>query len=135
VIAERSNNRVAAVARRRGSRQRNALLESIKADIAANVGRRELSAVWIACRHDVSASHVRRLFAGDKTTFSDFVLTSRLLRAHELLSNADTLDRSISAIAFSLGFGDLSYFNRAFRRRFGARPSDVRAVALGENEN
>jgi hypothetical protein len=24
------------------------------------------------------------------------------------------------------GFSDLSYFNRAFQRRFGARPSDVR---------
>jgi AraC-like DNA-binding protein len=27
------------------------------------------------------------------------------------------------------GFGDLSYFNRAFRRRYGASPSDVRAPA------
>ncbi|RVC16943.1 AraC family transcriptional regulator, partial [Mesorhizobium sp. M7A.F.Ca.AU.002.02.1.1] len=28
------------------------------------------------------------------------------------------------------GFNDLSYFNRAFRRRYGATPSDVRAAAL-----
>jgi AraC-like DNA-binding protein len=26
------------------------------------------------------------------------------------------------------GFGDLSYFNRAFRRRYRAAPSDVRAA-------
>jgi AraC-like DNA-binding protein len=27
------------------------------------------------------------------------------------------------------GFGDLSTFNREFRRRYGATPSDVRAAA------
>jgi AraC-like DNA-binding protein len=35
-------------------------------------------------------------------------------------------DRSISAVAYEAGFGDLSYFNRTFRRRYGATPSDVR---------
>jgi AraC-like DNA-binding protein len=34
--------------------------------------------------------------------------------------------RSISSVAFEVGFGDLSYFNRAFRRRYGATPSEVR---------
>jgi methylphosphotriester-DNA--protein-cysteine methyltransferase len=33
-------------------------------------------------------------------------------------------------IKLDIGFGDLSYFNRAFRRRYGASPSDVRARAL-----
>lgn len=33
--------------------------------------------------------------------------------------------RSID-LAFWVGFGDLSYFNRAFRRRYGATPSDIR---------
>ena len=28
------------------------------------------------------------------------------------------------------GFGDLSHFNRVFRRRYGATPSDVRAASL-----
>jgi AraC-like DNA-binding protein len=31
--------------------------------------------------------------------------------------------------AFDAGFGDLSHFNRAFRARYGTRPSDVRAAA------
>jgi hypothetical protein len=34
------------------------------------------------------------------------------------------------SIAFEAGFGDLSYFNRSFRRRYAACPSDVRKVAL-----
>jgi AraC-like DNA-binding protein len=34
-------------------------------------------------------------------------------------------------LAFEAGFGDLSHFNRNFRRRFGASPSEIRAAALG----
>lgn len=43
-----------------------------------------------------------------------------------MLSNVVSSNRSISAIAFDSGFGDLSYFNNTFRRRFGATPTDVR---------
>jgi AraC-like DNA-binding protein len=34
--------------------------------------------------------------------------------------------RAIGTIAYEAGFGDLSYFNRAFRRRYGATPSNIR---------
>jgi AraC-like DNA-binding protein len=45
-----------------------------------------------------------------------------------MLSDPRIADLTISAIAFGVGFGDLSYFNRTFRRRFGASPSDVRCA-------
>jgi AraC-like DNA-binding protein len=35
----------------------------------------------------------------------------------------------IATIALDAGFGDLSYFNRTFRRRFGVAPSELRAAA------
>jgi len=34
--------------------------------------------------------------------------------------------RRISDIAYDAGFGDLSYFNRVFRRRYDATPSEIR---------
>jgi AraC-like DNA-binding protein len=34
--------------------------------------------------------------------------------------------RAIGDIALDCGFGDISYFNRAFRRRYGASPSEIR---------
>jgi len=44
-----------------------------------------------------------------------------------MLSDPRFLNLTITWIAFDVGFGNLSYFNRLFRRRYGATPSDVRA--------
>ena len=60
------------------------------------------------------------------TTYSRFLLDQRLKRAHRMLSDPGQAERTISAIAYAAGFGDLSHFNRAFRRRYGESPSDVR---------
>jgi len=46
-----------------------------------------------------------------------------------MLSDPRLADRSIRSLAFDVGFGDLSYFNRAFRRRYDATPSEVRQSA------
>lgn len=39
---------------------------------------------------------------------------------------------NIAQIAHENGFGDISYFNRAFRRQFGSTPSDFREAAKRE---
>ena len=53
-----------------------------------------------------------------------FVLRTRLSRAAVRLR---TSDEPISAIAFDAGFGDLSTFNRRFRRLMGCSPGAYRA--------
>ncbi|PHN95748.1 AraC family transcriptional regulator [Tenacibaculum discolor] len=70
---------------------------------------------------------MQRLFERAGSTFSEFVLGERLARAHRLLTDPGRTASSISTIAFESGFGDLSYFNRTFRRHFGATPSEIRA--------
>jgi AraC-like DNA-binding protein len=112
---------------------RAARLHAIKEEIIGNLSRRNLSADAIAASHGISPSYVRKLFEGDGTTFSDFVLGQRLAQAYRMLSDPRFVDRKISAVAFEAGFGDLSYFNNAFRRRFGMTPSDVRAAARRRN--
>lgn len=85
----------------------------------------------VATRHGISSRYVRMLFAADQTFFSEFVLLGRLERVHRMLCDPRYADRPISTIAVACGFGDLSYFNRVFRRRFGATPSDLREAARG----
>jgi AraC-like DNA-binding protein len=42
-----------------------------------------------------------------------------------MLEDPGAMPRRIIDIAYAVGFGDLSNFNRAFRARFGCTPSDV----------
>lgn len=118
------------IARGRGIRA--ARLQAIKSDIARHLADGDVTAGAIAARHRVTPRYIHKLFEGEGTTLSNYVLGQRLSRVHRLLTDTRNRDRTIGALAFSAGFGDLSTFNHAFRRHFGATPSDVRAVARGE---
>jgi AraC-like DNA-binding protein len=112
---------------------RAARLRAIKADILGNLGN-DLSVAAIAARHRLPVRYVQRLFEHDGTTLTAFVVEQRLLHAHRLLADPKRPGRSIALIAFESGFGHLTYFNRAFRRRFGDTPTGVRAQARRETE-
>lgn len=116
----------AAVAEGRGVRA--ARLRAIKTDIEAHLASGDLSPDAVAKRQKVSDSYIRKLFNGEGTSFSQFVLTRRLERARRMLVDPRWADRSIASIAFDAGFGDLSYFNRTFKHVYGATPSEVRAA-------
>ncbi|WP_426437526.1 helix-turn-helix domain-containing protein [Bradyrhizobium genosp. P] len=109
-----------------------ARLDAVKADIRQRIGEANLSLTALARRQQITPRHIQRLFAGEESTFSQFVLGQRLARSHRLLIDPRRSDRSISAIAYEAGFGDLSYFNRTFRRHFGASPSEIRAATRRE---
>ena len=112
---------------------RAARLRAIKGAIVENLADRQLSVDIIAARHGVTPRYVRRLFESTATTFSEFVLAQRLNRAYRMLVASAFFGRTVSSIAFEAGFGDISYFNRTFRRLYGATPSDVREAAQREN--
>jgi AraC-like DNA-binding protein len=104
-----------------------ARLNAIKSDVERNLVRRDLSIEAICARHGITPRYMRMLFAGEQMTFSDFVTGRRLALALGRLRNPDRAGHTIGAIAYECGFGDLSYFNRAFRRHFGMTPSEARA--------
>ena len=108
---------------------RAARLHAIKQDIARHVDRANLSLSVLAARHRCTERFVQRLFKTEGTTFTDYVLAQRLARAHCVLNDPRRNDQKISTVAYDCGFGDVSYFNRAFRRSYGVAPSDIRAQA------
>lgn len=57
------------------------------------------------------------------TTFREFLILHRLSKAIRMLENSAA---SVTEVAFSVGFNDLSYFARMFRRYLGVSPSDYR---------
>jgi AraC-like DNA-binding protein len=88
----------------------------------------DLSALTIARQLGITPRYVHLLLADTGKSFTHHVLERRLERAAALLRNPGWRHRKIADIAAEAGFADLSYFNRAFRRRFGATPSRMRAA-------
>jgi AraC-like DNA-binding protein len=109
---------------------RAARLRAIKSDVRANLHRDDLSIEQVARSHRVSPRYVQMLFA-EEALRSQSLCSTDVSRAHRMLTNPWFADRSISRIAFEVGFNDLSYFNKTFRRRFESTPSDVRAATGG----
>jgi AraC-like DNA-binding protein len=119
------------IAKGRGARV--ASLRAIKEDIATRLDQPDLSAATIAARHRIKPRLIQRLFEGEGTTFTEYVLAQRLVRAHRLLTDPLRANQKVGAISLDAGFGDLSYFNRAFRRRYGITPSELRAATSSTN--
>lgn len=114
----------AETARTRGLR--SARLKLAKSYIVAHSHRRETSVASVAANLNVTPRYVQRLFEADGTTFSEFLMRQRLVQAHRLLCDPNFRHAAISTIAYDVGFGDLSYFNRRFRRLYGFTPRDAR---------
>jgi len=112
-----------------GGGMRAARLAAAKAYIEDKIGPSALSIDDVAEHMGVSSRYVRKLFEADGDTFSKYVLEQRLIRVRKMLGNARFDHRPISSIAYDVGFGDLSYFNKVFRAFFGATPSDIRHAA------
>jgi len=106
-----------------------ARLEAVKADVLARLGRGDLSITDVARRNRASSRYVQMLFEREGSTFSEFVLEQRLRLSARLLRDPLHRARKVSDIAHLAGFNDVSYFHRAFRRRFGITPADMRAAA------
>jgi AraC-like DNA-binding protein len=78
----------------------------------------------------LSPFHFLRLFATVVgVTPHQYLVRSRLRRAAGLLADDA---RSVTAIAFDVGFGDLSNFVRTFRRAAGVSPRTFRQASKGD---
>lgn len=102
---------------------RAARLGAIRAALAADP---TLTLAAVAARQGISPRYVQMLFEEAGTSFSAHLLGLRLEAARAMLGSPRHEGWSIAAIAFEAGFGDVSSFNRQFRRRFGMAPSDMR---------
>lgn len=78
----------------------------------------------IAGELGISVRSLQVLFQDQGRTVTAHILEQRLLAAAQAL--VERPPRRIADVAMDAGFGDLSYFCRAFRRRFGCTARDWR---------
>ena len=85
-----------------------------------------------AAEAGLSPFHFLRLFARVLgVTPHQYLIRSRLRRAARLLAE---VPRSVTDIAYDVGFGDLSNFVRSFHRAAGVSPSGFRRAAKGDRK-
>jgi AraC-like DNA-binding protein len=104
---------------------RAARLRAVLAEIEERCTEPGLSAQQVGLRVGMAERTVQDMLHETGATFSERVLALRLERARAMLVQPGET-RHIRQIAYACGFTSVAYFNRAFRRRFGATPSETR---------
>ena len=114
------------VARSRGLRaaRLRAILEAIQSGFADPA----FSVQPIARQLGLSPRYIQDLLQESGANFTNRVLEQRLQEAAAMLRDPAHDALKIIDIAYACGFNDVSYFNRCFRRRFGASPTELRLI-------
>ena len=112
------------------SASRAQLLQAALDTVERRLDDPDLSPSGVAESLAISTRYLHRLFADRGTTFCRFVLGRRLQRCHRDLEDPSRGHWTIAEIAVDHGFRDPAYFARAFKRRYGTTPREVRLPAL-----
>jgi AraC-like DNA-binding protein len=105
---------------------RDAQMLRVKRFIAENLEQPDLSPRRIAGANRISVRYLHWLFEPSGSTVSRYIIQQRLQRCRRELSNPVMRHRTITDIAFSWGFQNLTHFSRRFKQEFGVSPHDFR---------
>lgn len=101
-----------------------ARLRSVQRWIEEHLSEPDLSLERIAFANNISLRYLHALFRHSDLSASEWLWHRRLQRCYDLIARGD--GRSITAIAFDLGFSSSAHFSTMFRRKYGIRPRDLR---------
>ena len=105
---------------------RVALRKKLLRLLAERYAEPDLDPTGAAATLGISLRSVHNLLEESGRSFSEHLREHRLQAAVRMLRSPRFADWRIIDIALAAGFGDLSYFNRIFRRRFGDTPQAFR---------
>jgi AraC-like DNA-binding protein len=118
-----------ALARARGLRA--ARLQAVLQDIRAHFTDPALSPTAAALRLGLSPRYIHDLLQETGASFTERVAELRLQRARAMLTSPRHDRLKVIEIAYASGFNEVSHFNRRFRARFGASPTQFRGRGNG----
>lgn len=96
-------------------------VEKFRTIIQANLGNSELNVVTISHEMGISRAQLyRKIKSITGISPNDIVREARMRRADRLL---ETTDKSVSEIAYEVGFSSPSYFTKCYREFFGRTPN------------
>ncbi len=108
---------------------RAARLQHILAEVRTGFTTPGFSPQAVAHKLGVTPRYVQNLLQETGSSFTERVLELRLQRTCAMLADLRYDRMKISEIAEACGFNEIPYFNRCFRRRFGASPTQYRGLS------
>lgn len=105
------------------------------AEINRCAAERGLDPTRVAAQLGVSVRYLHKLLEPTGRTFAEHLLSCRLDRAAAMLRDPRSAHLRIGEIASQSGFGEISHFNRSFRRAFSDTPFGMRTRASRANGN
>lgn len=108
------------------SSARSLVRMKVRAAIEARLHEPHLDLDMVAAAAGVSLRYANAALAEENTSLSRVVHERRLSHCRKALEDPAQSHRSVSDIAYSWGFSDMTHFGRRFRAAFGELPSEYR---------
>lgn len=108
------------------SSSRRATLLRLKAIIEGRLRDPAFKPAHAASGAGISVRYANVLLADEGTSLERFIVRRRLENCRQTLLDPAHASRTVSDIAYSWGFADLSHFNRRFKSHFGCSPGRCR---------
>jgi AraC-like DNA-binding protein len=110
---------------------RAARLQAVLDQIRLHAMDAAFSPTSVARRLCLSPRYIHDLLHETGVSFTERVAELRLQRARDMLASPRHDGLKVIDIAYACGFNEVSHFNRRFRARFGASPTQVRGRGNG----
>ncbi|GLX71523.1 response regulator [Paenibacillus glycanilyticus] len=108
---------------RKKQKKNHKIIKEIEEYVNAHLDR-SIELREVADRFSFSPNYLGHLFKEESgVTFSEFVIRQRLAKAHEMLQDPV---RKVYEVAFSVGYKNLTHFNKLFRDAYGLSPNEFR---------
>jgi AraC family transcriptional activator of tynA and feaB len=111
------------------SSARSLVLVNVRAAIERRLSDTTLDAETVAAAAGVSVRYANTVLAEDGTSITRLIRARRLEHCRRALQDPLQAHRTVSDIAYSWGFSDMTHFSRSFRAAFGSLPSEYRRPA------
>jgi len=108
------------------SSARSTALLRLKANIEAKLHDPALRPALAAATTGISVRYANALLAEEGTSLERFIVERRLHHCRQALADPAQAFRTVTDIAYSCGFSDVSHFTRRFKAQFGHSPSECR---------
>jgi AraC family transcriptional regulator, positive regulator of tynA and feaB len=112
----------------RVSHSKALLLLKIRAVVEADLSDPSLCPQVVADSVGISVRYANEILEKHNTSLARLILARRLARCRCALEDPAQANRTISEIAYSWGFSDLTHFGRRFKQAYQILPREARAL-------